>query len=123
MQEKVRFLGLDVHAETIAVGVAEPDNKKGKNIRITDAQAARSRTLLPGLRRELPRLSSDCFGTGREHKLNLLRRLNSPRQQMDVPVLQASRNPQPRGPRAKAQILIRSTTRSLERAQKPRAFS
>jgi hypothetical protein len=25
MKEKVRFLGLDVHAETIAVAVAEPD--------------------------------------------------------------------------------------------------
>ncbi len=27
MQEKVRFLGLDVHAETIAVAVAEPDGE------------------------------------------------------------------------------------------------
>jgi hypothetical protein len=27
MKEKVRFLGLDVHAETIAVGVAEPDGE------------------------------------------------------------------------------------------------
>ena len=26
MKEKVRFLGLDVHAETIAVAVAEPGN-------------------------------------------------------------------------------------------------
>ena len=25
MKEKVRFLGLDVHAETIAVAIAEPD--------------------------------------------------------------------------------------------------
>ena len=25
MREKVRFLGLDVHAETIAVAIAEPD--------------------------------------------------------------------------------------------------
>ena len=25
MKEKLRFLGLDVHAETIAVAVAEPD--------------------------------------------------------------------------------------------------
>ena len=25
MREKLRFLGLDVHAETIAVAVAEPD--------------------------------------------------------------------------------------------------
>ena len=27
MQKKVRFLGLDVHAETIAVAVAEPDGE------------------------------------------------------------------------------------------------
>ena len=27
MQEKVRFLGLDVHAETIAVAIAEPDGE------------------------------------------------------------------------------------------------
>jgi transposase len=27
MQEKLRFLGLDVHAETIAVAVAEPDGE------------------------------------------------------------------------------------------------
>jgi transposase len=27
MQEKVRFLGLDVHAETIAVAAAEPDGE------------------------------------------------------------------------------------------------
>src|ERR1700722_14982966 len=27
MKEKVRFLGLDVHAETIAVAVAEPDSE------------------------------------------------------------------------------------------------
>ena len=27
MKEKVRFLGLDVHAETIAVAIAEPDGK------------------------------------------------------------------------------------------------
>jgi hypothetical protein len=25
MKEKLRFLGLDVHAETIAVAIAEPD--------------------------------------------------------------------------------------------------
>jgi hypothetical protein len=27
MKEKVRFLGLDVHAETIAVAVAEPNGE------------------------------------------------------------------------------------------------
>jgi hypothetical protein len=27
MKEKVRFLGLDVHAETIVVAVAEPDGE------------------------------------------------------------------------------------------------
>ncbi len=27
MREKLRFLGLDVHAETIAVAVAEPDGE------------------------------------------------------------------------------------------------
>jgi transposase len=27
MKEKVRFLGLDVHAETIAVAIAEPDGE------------------------------------------------------------------------------------------------
>jgi transposase len=27
MQEKLRFLGLDVHAETIAVAAAEPDGE------------------------------------------------------------------------------------------------
>jgi hypothetical protein len=27
MKEKIRFLGLDVHAETIAVAVAEPDGE------------------------------------------------------------------------------------------------
>jgi len=27
MREKVRFLGLDVHAETIAVAIAEPDGE------------------------------------------------------------------------------------------------
>ena len=27
MKEKVRFLGLDVHAETIAVAVAEPEGE------------------------------------------------------------------------------------------------
>ena len=29
MKEKLRFLGLDVHAETIAVAVAEPEVKYG----------------------------------------------------------------------------------------------
>ena len=29
MKEKVRFIGLDVHAETIAVAVAEPDVRYG----------------------------------------------------------------------------------------------
>ena len=27
MKEKVRFLGLDVHAETIAVAIAEPEGE------------------------------------------------------------------------------------------------
>ena len=27
MREKLRFLGLDVHAETIAVAIAEPDGE------------------------------------------------------------------------------------------------
>ena len=27
MREKLRFLGLDVHADTIAVAVAEPDGR------------------------------------------------------------------------------------------------
>jgi len=27
MREKVRFLGLDIHAETIAVAVADPDGE------------------------------------------------------------------------------------------------
>ena len=27
MKEKLRFLGLDVHAETIAAAIAEPDGK------------------------------------------------------------------------------------------------
>jgi transposase len=27
MKEKVRFLGLDVHADTIAVAIAEPDGE------------------------------------------------------------------------------------------------
>ena len=27
MKEKLRFLGLDVHAETIAVAIAEPDGE------------------------------------------------------------------------------------------------
>jgi hypothetical protein len=27
MKEKLRFLGLDVHAETIAIAVAEPDGE------------------------------------------------------------------------------------------------
>ena len=27
MKEKVRFLGLDVHAETIALAIAEPDGE------------------------------------------------------------------------------------------------
>ena len=28
MQEKLRFLGLDVHAETIAAAIAEPDGER-----------------------------------------------------------------------------------------------
>jgi hypothetical protein len=31
MKEKLRFLGLDVHAETIAVAVAEPDGEVRSN--------------------------------------------------------------------------------------------
>jgi hypothetical protein len=38
------------------------------------------------------------------------------------PVLQESRNHPPRGTRAQRQTLIRSTTRSPKRAQRPRAF-
>jgi hypothetical protein len=30
MKEKLRFLGLDVHAETIAVAIAEPDGEVRK---------------------------------------------------------------------------------------------
>src|SRR5579859_8104546 len=46
----------------------------GNKNRITDAQTARSRRLPTERRRHvLPRLSSSCFGTGREHRLNLLR--------------------------------------------------
>ena len=51
-----------------------PNKEKQKQGSI-DAQAARSRRSPPGRRRRLPRLSSNCFGTGREHKLNLLRQL------------------------------------------------
>jgi hypothetical protein len=47
-----------------------PNKKKTKTGSI-DAQAARSRRSPPGRRRRLPRLSSNCFGTGRKHKLNL----------------------------------------------------
>src|SRR5438270_11133097 len=34
--------------------------------------------------RNLPRLPTDCFETGREHTLNLQTRPSGPRQQMDV---------------------------------------
>jgi hypothetical protein len=57
---------------------SKPRQRKNFLIRKTktgsiDAQAARSRRSPPGRGRRLPRLSSSCFGTGREHKLNLLR--------------------------------------------------
>lgn len=48
MREKVRFLGLDVHAETIAVAVAEPDGEvrslgtianREESIRVKDLEA------------------------------------------------------------------------------------
>jgi len=32
MKDKVRFLGLDVHAETIAVAIAEPDGERSEQI-------------------------------------------------------------------------------------------
>ena len=43
----------------------------------------------------LPRLSPNCFGTGREHTLNHLRRLSSRRQQMDVWSCSGCRGHQP----------------------------
>ena len=52
-----------------------PNN--GKSITgLFDAQAARSRRLADWAKEiKLRRLTTNCFGTGREHKLNLLRRL------------------------------------------------
>jgi hypothetical protein len=41
MKEKVRFLGLDVHAETIAVAIAEPDG----DVRILGTIANRAESI------------------------------------------------------------------------------
>ena len=48
---------------------------KEKTYRIIRCAGCQVPQLPAGRRRQLPRPPSDCFGTGREHKLNLLRRL------------------------------------------------
>jgi len=44
MQEKLRFLGLDVHAETIAVAIAEPDYNLIELMEIYAAQVRRKKS-------------------------------------------------------------------------------
>lgn len=53
-------------------------------------------------------LSSQCLGTGRDYKLWLLRRLNSPMQRMDVWFCTEG-GPIIREPYLRTQILVRST--------------
>ena len=71
----------------------------------------------------LPRLPSICFGTGREHNLNLLRGLFGVSNSKWISGSAESRNHQPRGTVAQRQILIKPIARSPERAQKILCFS
>ena len=85
-----------------------------------DARTARSRRSPAGRRRRLLRLSSDCFGTGREHKLSLLRWLQgASRQQMDVRFC-SEQEPTAERQRAQRRFLIELATRSPEREKKSR---
>jgi transposase len=51
MKEKLRILGLDVHAETIAVAVAEPDGKV-QSLGTIANRAVSIRTLIKKLGRQ-----------------------------------------------------------------------
>jgi hypothetical protein len=48
MKEKLRFLGLDVHAETIAVAIAEPDGEV-RSLGTIPNRAESMRKLISGL--------------------------------------------------------------------------
>ena len=61
MKEKVRFLGLDVHAETIAVAVAEPDGE----VRSLGTIANREESIRK-LVKKLRRLRDPCQFHGRK---------------------------------------------------------
>ena len=81
----------------------------------------------PAIRRlsegdQTQRLSPNCFGTGSEHKLNLLCGLFGA---LDSKWMSgsASRNHQPRGTVALGGALIRPTARSPERAKDTSCFS
>src|ERR1017187_7659699 len=68
------------------------------NIRIipcADCQVLQLGHCAKGLK--LPRLTTNCFGTGREHKLNLRRRLFEPEAANRCLVLLESRDQRPRG--------------------------
>ncbi len=76
-----------------------------------------------GRRRQLQRLPSVCFGTGREHKLNLLCGLFGVSDSKWMSGSAESRNQKPRGNVAQQQILIKPIARSPKRAQKILCFS
>ena len=72
MKEKLRFLGLDVHAETIAVAIAEPDGEvrslgtipnRTESIRKLIKKLGRQRSCEPVMRPD--RLAMSCTGSWR----------------------------------------------------------
>jgi hypothetical protein len=63
MKEKVRFLGLDVHAETIAVAIAEPDGEVRSRGTIADS-IANSNPLRSDMIGILPRRDYPIFSGG-----------------------------------------------------------
>jgi hypothetical protein len=65
---------------------------------------------------------SDCFGTGREHKLNLLCGLFGVLDCKWMSGPAGSRDQKPRGTGAQTEIPIKSIARSPERAKEPCAF-
>ena len=70
---------------------------------------------------QTPEAPTNCFGTGREHKLNHLCGSSESETANGCPVLQMQ-EPPPRGTNCVQAILIRSNARSPERAQETRAF-
>ena len=73
-------------------------------------------------RRQLPMPPSDCFGTGREHKLDLLCGLFGVLDCKWMSGPAGSRDHQPRGTGAQTEIPAKSIARSHERAKESCAF-